>query len=354
EKLEEEKSLKILIDERKRQEEEKKRAQLLAQEQREKLIQEQKDVRESAYSLLGEAGKYLKQLTPDFNNAISLYVQARNILAENIGWEPEINNLNALIKDLQKEQAKFIKKKKLEEEARIQRQIEYEKFQEEVRRRRIEQEQLKREQEKQYRELFLKRKYIEQIKDEGFKLIDDGKRLAAYHDFENAYKNFNVAISKFKEIEWKEEIKYIEIEIKNTKNLEERVKHEESRIKEIQEQLEKQRDLEKRIRESKEAEMELAISEVSLETDNIMKIIEESLNKAKIEEKEQKERIRYEAKEFRKKMSDLIKIKQELTKEIKEKEIQKKKEQKQLEQAKEREEIDKIKKMIKEADKRKK
>ena len=354
EKLEEEKALKILIDERKRQEEEKKRAQLLAQEQRERMIQEQMTVRESAYSLLEEAGKYLKQLTPDFNNAISLYVQARNILAENIGWEPEINNLNTLIKDLQQEQVNYIKKKKLEEETRIQRQIEYQKFQEEVRRRRLEQEQLKREQEKQYRELFVKKKHIHQIRDEGLKFIDDGKRLAAYHDFENAYKKFNTAISKFKEIGWKEEIKYIETEIKNAKILEERVKAEESRIYEIQKQLVKQRILEKSRRESKDAEMKQAISEVSIETDKVMKMIEKGLSKTKSKEKEQKQQIKHEAKEFSKKMSDLIKIKQELIDEIEKKEMEKKKEQKRLKQAKEREEIDNLKKMIKESDKSKK
>ena len=354
EKLEEEKTLKILIDERKRQEEEKKRAQLLAQKQRERMIQEQMTVRESAYSLLEEAGKYLKQLNPDFNNAISLYVQARNILAENIGWEPEINNLNILIKDLQQEQVNFIKKKKLEEEARIQRQIEYEKFQEEVRKRRLEQEHLKREQEKQYRELFVKRKHIDQIRDEGLKSIDDGKRLAVYHDFENAYEKFNTAISKFKEIGWKEEIKYIETEIKNANILEERVKAEASRINEIQKQLEEQRILERSKIESKDAEMKQAISEVSNETNKIMKTIEEGLSKAEVKEKEEKEQIKFDAKEFSKRMSELIKIKQELIDELEKKEMEKKEEEKRVKRAKEREEIDNLKKMIKEADKIKK
>ncbi|MHA2473449.1 MAG: hypothetical protein ACXAES_09470, partial [Promethearchaeota archaeon] len=147
-KVEEEKDLQLLIDERQRQEREKKRAQLLAIQEREKAIQEQVSIRESAYSMLEEAGKYLKQLTPDYNKAISLYNQAKNILAEHIGWEPEINNLNALIKDLQQEQIKFKEKKRLEEEARIQRQKEYDLFQEEIKKRRLEQEKIKREQER--------------------------------------------------------------------------------------------------------------------------------------------------------------------------------------------------------------
>ena len=136
--LHEEKALNTLIVERKRQEKEKKRAQQLALQEREKVIQEQRSARESAYSLLEEAGKYLKQHNPDYNNAISLYIQARNILAENIGWEPEINNLSILIKDLQEEQVNFAEKKRLEKKARFERQKEYELFQEEVKKRRFE------------------------------------------------------------------------------------------------------------------------------------------------------------------------------------------------------------------------
>ncbi|MFW9900727.1 MAG: hypothetical protein ACFFDY_05500, partial [Candidatus Thorarchaeota archaeon] len=244
ERLEEERALKALIDERKRQEREKREAQQLALKQREKMIQKQMSVRESAYSLLEEAGKYLKYHIPNYNEAISLYIQARRILEENIGWEPEINNLNELIKDLQQEQANFLEKKRLEEQARLQRQKEYALFQEEVKKRRIEQEKVKQEQEKQYRNLILKRQQIDKLRDDGLKLIDEGKKWSAYHNFEKAYQNFNDAILKFKEIGWDDEIKYIQTEIKNTNILEERVKKEEQRIRSIQEQLDKQREAE--------------------------------------------------------------------------------------------------------------
>jgi tetratricopeptide (TPR) repeat protein len=354
EKLEEERALSMLIEERRRQEREKKAAQELALQERERIIQEQKSVRESAYSLLDKAGTYLKQRTPNFNEAISLYIQARHLLAENLGWEPEIRNLNNLIQDLQQEQANFLEKKRLEKQVRLQRENEYAMFQEEVRRRRLEQERLKREQERQYRDLVIRRQQMENIRDEGLNLIDEGKKWAAYHDFERAYKNFNSAIAKFKAIGWKEEIKYIETEIKNTKNLQERVIKEGERIRNIQEQLEEQRYFKKKQREQEEVELKGTVGEVSELADDIMNLIEERRQEQKLAETEQQKKVETKAREFRKEMTNLIKVKQELMDEIAKKEVEKRHFQKRLEEAKEREKVDSLKKMIKEASEKKK
>ncbi|MFX1469078.1 MAG: hypothetical protein ACFFB8_10480, partial [Promethearchaeota archaeon] len=331
------------------------KAQQLALEERERIIQEQMSVRESAYSLLDEAGNYLKQRTPNYNQAISLYVQARNILSENIGWEPEINNLNALIKDLQQEEANFLEKKSMEEQARLQREYELVQFQEEVRRRRLEQEKVKREQEKQYGDLIYKKQHIEQIRDEGLRLIDEGKKQAAYHNFEKAYKNFETSILKFKYIGWNEEIKYIETEIKNTKILEEKVKKEEKRIESIQNQLEKQRILEAERKKAEEEKLKGTIGEVSELADDLLSLIEDRKREQKLKEAKKKEKITYKAKQFRKEMTNLIKMKQELTAEITKKEEQQRIFEEKIEKAKEREEVDSLKRMIKEtADKKKK
>ncbi|MFX0000097.1 MAG: hypothetical protein ACFE88_08245 [Candidatus Hermodarchaeota archaeon] len=353
ERFEEEKALEALIEERKRQEREKREAQQLALKERERLIQEQMNVRESAYSLLEEAGKYLKHRIPNYNEAISLYIQAKHILEENIGWEPEINNLNALIKDLQQEQSNYLEKKRLEEQAQLQRQNELALFQDEVKKRRLEQEKLKGEQEKQYRNLILKRQQIDKLRDDGLKLIDEGKKWSAYHNFEKAYQNFNSAISKFKEIGWEEEVKYIETEIKNTKILEERVKKEELRIQSIQKQLEEQRALEKERRKAEELKLKDTISEVSELTDEVLNLIEKRRQEQKLSENKKKEKLEYEAKEFRKEMGELIKIKQELTEEIRKKEKEKSKFEEELQKAKQREEIDNLKRMIKEKTKKK-
>ncbi|MCK4284900.1 MAG: hypothetical protein KAX18_01805 [Candidatus Lokiarchaeota archaeon] len=354
EKIQEEKDLQLLIEERQRQEREKKKAQLLAVQERERVIQKQMTIRESAYSFLEEAGKYLKQPIPDYDKAVSLYILARNILAENIGWEPEINNLNALIKDLQQEQTSFYEKKQLEEAAQIKRHKEYEVFQEEVRIRRLDQEKLKQEQERQYRELLLNKQRSDQIRDEGLRLIDEGKKRAAYHDFEKANNNYNQAILKFKEIGWQEEIKYIETEIRNMKIFEERVKTEEARINTIQEQLEKQRKREENKLKFEELKLQENIIEVRQSADEIMRLIEERREKQKIIEEKEKVKIIEESKDFRGKLGELIKIKEELIHELGIKEENKEKIKEKLQKAKEREEVDNLKRMIKEAGRNKK
>jgi len=353
-KMQEEKALNALIEERKRQEKEKKRVQQLALQEREKIIQERMSARESAYSLLTEAGKYLKQHNPDYNNAISLYLQARNILVENIGWEPEINNLSILIKDLQEEQVNFAEKKRLEEIARFERQEEYELFQEEVKKRRLEQEKIKREQERQYRKIVLKKQQIEQIRDEGLRLIGEGKSFAIYHNFPRAYKNLNKAISKFKEIGWDAEIKYIEIEIKNAKKLEQRVEKEAERAEQFQKQLEEQRILEAKRRKIEFNKLKETKEEVSDLTDIVMTMIIEKKEKQKKAEKEKKLLIKKEAKEFRNEMGKLLKFKEEFGDELAKKEKEKKLKIDKLKEAKEREEINDLKKMIKDAAKNEK
>ena len=82
---------------------------------------------------------------------LSLYIQARNILAENIGWEPEIQNINGLIADLETEKANYLERKRLEEQARIAQQEEFEIFQDEINKRRDVIEAQKQEQRAQYR-----------------------------------------------------------------------------------------------------------------------------------------------------------------------------------------------------------
>ncbi|MHA2182134.1 MAG: hypothetical protein ACXAAH_12010, partial [Promethearchaeota archaeon] len=321
---------------------------------RERVIQEQMTIRESAYSFLEEAGVYLKQPIPDYEKAVSLYILARNILAENIGWEPEINNLDALIKDLQHEKASYLERKRLEESAQIKRQKEYEAFQDEVRIRRLEQERLKREQERQYRDLVLTKQRSDQIRDEGLRLIDEGKKWSAYHDFKKADTDFKEAILKFKEIGWQEEVKYIETEIKNMKILEGRVRAEESKINSIQEQLEEQRKREAERIRIEEKKLKENISEVRQSADEIMKLIQETREKQKVFEEEEKVKTKKEAKDFRGKVGELIKFKEELIQELGKKEKDSIKFKEKLQHAKEREEVDSLKRMIKEAGKKKK
>ncbi|MFX1347023.1 MAG: hypothetical protein ACFFAI_18195, partial [Promethearchaeota archaeon] len=162
------------------------------------------------------------------------------------------------------------------------------------------------------------------------------------------------AKEKFKEIGWLEETKYIETEIRNTKELEKRVKSEELQIQTIQEELNKQRTLEESRRKSEEDQLKKTIGEVSNLADDIVNLIEERKKQQELTDAQKKEKIQLEAKEFRQMMGDMIKIKQELIEELSAKEIKERDFQEKIKKAKEREEVDSLKKMIKEASNKKK
>jgi len=221
--LKEERNLESILKERRHQEREKKKTQQIAIKQRERIIQDQMTFREAAYSLLEDGGKYIKMSTPDYDKAISLYIQAKDLLAEKIGWEPELNNLSTLIKDLTIEKEIYLKKKKAEEENTIKRQQEYELFREEMRKQQVETELRKREQQMKFKKLYETQKQTEKIKEEGLKLIDEGKELATKYEFKAAYMKFNNAITKFKNIGWSEQTKFIEKEIENARKFEQKV-----------------------------------------------------------------------------------------------------------------------------------
>ena len=353
-KVAEEKEIQGILEERQKQEREEKIARQLAISERERLIQEQTSQREAAYSLLEEAGKYLKRQIPDYDNAISLYFQARKILAENIGWDPEINNLTNLIKELQQEKVDQIEKKKLEEIARLQRQQEYEEFQNEIRKRKEVFKQQKDEQQNQYQGLIEQRQINERLKNEGLTLIDEGKKWRAHHDFETAYKFFEQAIEKFNTIGWNEEIQYIQTEIKNTKILEEKEKNEDLKIQEIERELEKQRELKKKQRKEDKKIKKQAIGEITNITHDISKMMEERKQQEKTAEERERERIELEAKEFGKSMSNLLHLKQELLAVTLDSEEIERRENEEVQKTQDKEEIDDIAKMIKEAAKKSK
>ena len=135
--------------------------------------------------------------TPDYDKAISLYVQARDLLTEKIGWEPEITNLNTLIKELTQEKEVYLERKKTEKEISIKKQREYDLFREEMQKQKIESEARKREQQKKFRNLYEAKKRSEKIKEEGLNLIKEGKDLVTKYEFQAAYMKYNIAIAKF-------------------------------------------------------------------------------------------------------------------------------------------------------------
>ncbi|MFX0186717.1 MAG: hypothetical protein ACFE8A_03175 [Candidatus Hodarchaeota archaeon] len=352
--LEEEKRLKVIIEERKQQQRAEKIAQQMAEEERNKLIQAQMSAREVAYSLLEEAGNYLKGKEPNFDSVISLHIQARNILEENIGWEPEINNINRLIQDLQHEKAMFLEKRKLEEQAKFEREQEYIAFQQELKRRSEEYEKEEKRRRTELEEFEERRQFAEELKQQALGLIDEGKKSAKFGKFDKAYEIFNKAISQFIEMGWKNHIHYIETEINNTKLLEERTKKEELELRRIHEELENQVSLEKLRRQEEDRRIRSIIGEIGDLADDVKELIETRREKITLEGKEKEQLIKREAKEFSRSMAKMIKIKQELQTEL---ENAKKKEAKKLEEiqkAEDRKDLDEIARMIKDAAKKEK
>jgi len=351
--LKEERNLEGILKERRRQEREKKKAQQIATKQRERIIQDQMTFREAAYSLLEDGGKYIKMSTPDYDKAISLYVQARDLLAEKIGWEPELTNLNTLIKDLINEKELYLKKKKTEEENTIKRQQEYELFREEMKKQQMETELRKREQQKKFKKLYETQKQAEKIKEEGLKLIDEGKELATKYEFKAAYMKFNNAITKFKNIGWGEQTKFIEKEIENARKFEQNVIDSNRKIKKIHQELENQKIKEEREKKEEAKRIKGTIKEVSVLSGEISNLLKIKKEKEQLQSRQKREMVVSKSKEFRKDMQNLLNLKQGLTQQLSEskKAIEDKK--KEAEIAKDKEKADEIKKMLKEVSKNK-
>ena len=353
ERLKEEKNLEAILGERKILEREKKFAQQIIIQQREKIVQDQLAYREAAYSFLEDGGKFLKQKPPDYDKAISLYIQARNLLVEKIGWEPEINNLNVLINDLVQEKANYREKKKGEEELRIKRQHEYELFRQRIQKQQLEYDIKKREQQKKLRSLYENQKYAAITKEEGLSLIDEGKESAMKYDFETAYKNFNRAIKKFNEIGWSEQTKYIQKEIENTKLFEQNVKESNAKIQNLHAELEVKKRKEARQLKVAESKLKVTIKEASDLAGEVSQLIKIKKTQDEVREKQKKAKTTLKSKEFRRDLKDLINLKQELKKELSDAKNKVEKRKDELELAKDKEKADEIKKMLKDLSKKK-
>jgi len=354
EKLEEERQLQKIIEERKKQEKEKKAAQQLALQEKERLIQDQMTYREAAYALLEEGGRNLKRRLPAYDKAISLYIQARDLLAEKIGWEPEINNLNQLINDLVKEKEAFLEKQQLEEELRIKRQKEYELFQQDIRNRRLEYEKQQREQKLKFKQLYETQQYIDQQREDGLNLIDEAKRAINLRDFKTSYVKFEKAIDLFNEIGWEDQAKYIKNEISNTKKIEQKILQEEERIKKIHQELEAKKQIEERKKREEEAKLKEMVGEVGDLTSEISQLITERRKEEEKKKKKEKEKIKTEAEFFKKDMTDLLDLKREIMNEVDQSKKDLNKRAEQLQYEKDKRKADEIKDMLKKIAKEKK
>jgi len=349
----EEAELRRIIEERQRQEEEMKRAKYLALKQREELIKKVESRREVAFSLLENADKFLKQFPPDFDKSIELYLEARNVLLE-INWEPEIANLDAMIRSLREEKQKFIIQQKQEEEARIRAAEEYEKFNQEILRKKLEVQRVQEVQRMKLEAFKFEQEQREKLQQEGFNLLDDAKKSVLMHQFNFAYEQFDQAIEKFKRIGWFEQIKYIEKEIETTKKLEENAIKAQEEVKRAQEALLKQKGLEDQRRIEEETIKIHSVKEITAISDDIIKSLRQQRLEQESTQVVSKEQIKSDAASFAKELTKMIKIKQDLMAEIAKAEEDEKEKTTEKEKQKTKEELKELHKWIKDAAKKSK
>ncbi|MBY9005835.1 MAG: hypothetical protein KGD63_03670 [Candidatus Lokiarchaeota archaeon] len=353
-KLEQDKSLNLLIRERKRKE----RAQILNENlvriEREEILQKQMSQRDTAYSLLEKATDYLNLIPPDYKKAISLYLEARDFLATNIRWEPEISKINQLINEVRKDETNYINKKNRERFIEAKKQKEHTQYLEEVERRKLELKKKELDKAVKLREYVQQQEKLNQLQIEAFEYIDKGKHSATQYYFEESYNYFNKAIQTFKNLGWNEQIKFIELEIKNVKELEEKVHKVEISRKLMTKQLEEQKIFEEYEKSKTHKIIKDTVNQVSNFSEHASKSIENELISVKMKNESEKKKIKEDAKIFGKSMKKLISLKEDLLQKIKESKDAKLKEKERLENEKEKENIDEIKKMLKETMKKKK
>jgi len=349
----EEAELRMIIEERQRQDEEMRKAKNLALRQREELIAKVESRREVAFSLMENADNFLKQYPPDFDKAIELYLEAKNILLE-INWEPEIANLDTLIRNLREEKQKFLIRQRQEEETRIRAAEEYEKFEQEILRKKLEVQRLQEEQLLKLEAYKLEQVKREQLQKEGFDLLDDAKKSVAMNYFTFAYEQFEQAIEKFKSIGWVEQIKYIEKEIGTTKKLEENAIKSQLEVKKSQEALVRQKELDLKRRIEEKAVKKQSVKTINALSDDIIK----SLRKQRLEQERTqvvtKKEVKLDAAKFAKDLGKMIKIKQDLETEIAKSDEEQKKKRVEKEKQKAKEELKELHKWIKNAGKKSK
>ena len=126
------------------------------------------------------------------------------------------------------------------------------------------------------------------------------------------------------------------------------------RVKEIERELEKQRELKKKQRFEEQQVKKKTVGEISNISHDITEMIQERKRQELLAEEQEKERIRLEAKEFGKSMSNLLRLKQDLLAVTLDSEELERKKVEEAEKAKDQEEIDDLARMIKEAAKKSK
>lgn len=354
ERIEQEKDLNKLIRERKRKDRTQMLTENLVRIEREEIIQKQMTYRDAAYSLLEKGGDFLNISPPEYKKALSLYIEARDILTRNIGWEPEIYKINELINEIRKEETEYLNRTKRERLIELNKQREQQQYLDDIEKRKLELRKKEIDRIARLREFALEKEKLNQIQSEAFEYIDKGKKYAMQYQFEEAYDQFNKAIESFKSLGWHNQVKHIDLEISNVKEFEEKVKRVEISRSLMEQRLEDQRLFEVYEKSEEEKILEKTVDEVSNLTGEASKIIEKEILTKESAKQHEKEQLGLEAKKYGASMRKLIKLKEDLLLQIKIANEEKLKEKERIQKEKERKNVEDIKKMLKETMKKNK
>ncbi|MBN1214937.1 MAG: hypothetical protein JXA99_05780 [Candidatus Lokiarchaeota archaeon] len=351
--LEQDRDLNLLIRERKRRERTQALNENLIRIQKDEILQKQMSQRDTAYSLLEKATEYLQLIPPDYQKAISLYIEARDFLAATIGWEPEINKINDLINEVRNEEINYFNKKKRDKFLELRRQREHEQYLQEIERQKLEIKKKEMEKTLKIREYVEQKEKLNQLQSEAYEYIDKAKHAAAEYHFNESYNYYNKAIQTFKSLGWNHQIKYLELEIKNIRELEDKINKMEVHRKIMTQHLEEQKIFEEYERSKKSDFMKKTVNQVGNFTQKASESIKDEILKEKLKTKSQEKQIKEDAKLFGKSMKRLIRLKEDLLQKIKESKETKLKEKQKIQEEKEKENVNEIKKMLRETMKKK-
>ncbi|MHA1291872.1 MAG: hypothetical protein ACTSQJ_04290 [Promethearchaeota archaeon] len=185
--------------------------------EREKELKYLEQRKEQAFKFLDTAQNYIKQ--GELDKAIYAYQNAGNIFAE-IQWVDELPLIENSIKALEDKiyQQKLLKQKQMEEE--IERRKREKEFQKQIARQLHSEREKLRQKEIALREQEKEIEYRERMKEETFKLLEEAQEYVKSGEFDKAINIYRDAAFIFAEIQWHDQIDFIEnaiIEIENKK-----------------------------------------------------------------------------------------------------------------------------------------
>ncbi len=332
-------------------EQERMRLRQASQQEVEAYRQKVTDIRTKAISLIEEAERSRSSRPPNFPNAIQKYEEAKQLLAS-IQWQDQVTRLQDVLGTIHQQydawnaqQAALAQKQQQETAMRAA-------LDREIRKRMEEDARLKESQQKSLLEYQAKRSNQLVAQDQAMNLLDDAKKLRQQFKFTDAIEKYKQAIVAFQDMGWVTQVGYIHKEIQATLEHHERWQ-DDQKARQQSEKLEVQKVKEMEEKAKQEA---LAVEKMRLDLKSMIK-------KASIkqEQKEVHEQVQ-QAEDYQKyltkeqadedKRKKMASLKEQVRRELAEKEAKMREEQERAEQEKAKAEQKALKDMIRKATKK--